>query len=65
MRRYQREFSLAAAFARPPPELRAMGARGRAWMAHEFDWDTLAAGMVDVYAWLSRGGDPPACVRIG
>ena len=44
-------------------ERRAMGARGRAWMAQDFSWEEIGRRMADCYAWsLGRCG-PPACLR--
>jgi hypothetical protein len=34
--------------------LRAMGARGRAWVAAEFGWDALAAQFLASYEQLRR-----------
>jgi glycosyltransferase involved in cell wall biosynthesis len=45
-------------------ERRAMGARGRAWMARDFGWDRIAADMLQVYRWLKSGGEPPPTVRL-
>ncbi len=44
-------------------ERRAMGRRGRHWMAREFGWDRIASDMLDVYCWLKGGGTPPVTVR--
>lgn len=41
-----------------------MGRRGRAWMQRDFSWDSIAAEMLSVYAWLQTGGRPPATVRL-
>jgi glycosyltransferase involved in cell wall biosynthesis len=46
-------------------ERRAMGARGRAWMARDFGWDRIAGDMLRVYSWLKFGGEPPRSVRLG
>jgi poly(glycerol-phosphate) alpha-glucosyltransferase len=54
---------LTAFLALPDEERRAMGARGRAWMARDFAWDGIARQMAGVYRWLVQGGEPPACVR--
>jgi glycosyltransferase involved in cell wall biosynthesis len=45
-------------------ERRAMGARGRAWMARDFGWDRIAADMLQVYRWLKSGGEPPPTMRL-
>jgi glycosyltransferase involved in cell wall biosynthesis len=58
---------LAAALSRamemPREALKAMGARGRAWMARDFSWDRVARDMLDMYRWLALGAAPPATVR--
>ncbi|ODT25617.1 MAG: hypothetical protein ABS54_08605 [Hyphomicrobium sp. SCN 65-11] len=46
-------------------ERRAMGKRGRAWMARDFGWDRIASDMLEVYRWLKDGGSPPPTVRLG
>jgi glycosyltransferase involved in cell wall biosynthesis len=46
-------------------ERRAMGARGRAWMARAFAWDRIGGDMLQVYRWLREGGEPPPTVRLG
>jgi glycosyltransferase involved in cell wall biosynthesis len=43
-------------------ERRAMGERGRAWMARDFAWPAIARQMHEVYTWVLGGGPPPACV---
>jgi glycosyltransferase involved in cell wall biosynthesis len=53
---------LGTALAMPTDELRAMGERGRAWMAREFSWDVVAARLLEVGAWLRDGGTPPAAI---
>jgi glycosyltransferase involved in cell wall biosynthesis len=55
--------ALAFTMKLPRPELHAMGARGRAWMARDFGWGKLAQEMSEVYLWLNHGGKPPPCVR--
>jgi glycosyltransferase involved in cell wall biosynthesis len=59
---------LAAALARAmemtPEALQAMGVKGRAWMARDFSWDRVACDILDVYRWLSSGGEPPSTVRL-
>jgi glycosyltransferase involved in cell wall biosynthesis len=44
--------------------LRAKGAKGRAWMKRDFSWDCVAHDMLDVYRWLSSGGEVPSTVRL-
>jgi hypothetical protein len=46
-----------------PSHLRAMGERGRSWMARDFGWDSLAKDMLAVYDWLSGRGQEPVTVR--
>jgi glycosyltransferase involved in cell wall biosynthesis len=55
--------SLAQAMALPRETLRAMGDKGREWMARDFSWDRAARDMVGVYHWLARGAMPPPAVR--
>lgn len=43
---------------------RAMGLRGRTWMARDFAWPAIAQRMAEVYEWLARGRQRPDCVRI-
>lgn len=51
--------ALREAMALPREELRAMGARGRAWMARDFGWDAIAGRMAAVYAWLAGKASAP------
>ncbi|MBB5751866.1 glycosyltransferase [Prosthecomicrobium pneumaticum] len=51
-----------AAMALPEAERRAMGARGRAWMARDFSWARIAGEFEAVYRWMLEGGAPPDCV---
>ena len=44
--------------------LQAKGAKGRAWMKRDFSWDRVAHDMLDVYRWLSSGGEVPGTVRL-
>ncbi len=55
--------ALAEAMALSDTERAAMGRRGREWMEAAFAWRGVAAQMADVYAWLARGGETPACVK--
>jgi len=57
--------ALRGALALPTDTLRSMGERGRAWMARDFSWDRVAGDMLAVYAWLARGAERPATVRLG
>lgn len=45
-------------------ERRAMGQRGRAWMARDFGWGRIGSDMLEVYRWLKDGGEPPSTVRL-
>jgi glycosyltransferase involved in cell wall biosynthesis len=45
------------------PALKAMGERGRAWMAKDFAWDRIAGQMLESYAWAIHGGAPPPQIR--
>lgn len=56
--------ALREATALPPSERRAMGLRGREWMARDFGWDAIGAQMAEVYTWLAGEGPRPATVRI-
>lgn len=55
--------TLAAAMLLPAQERAAMGARGRAWMARDFSWASIAERMDRVYRWLARGEPAPGTVR--
>lgn len=54
--------ALDVALMLPASELRAMGARGRAWIARDFSWRAAAERLIGVYAWLRNGGEPPAAI---
>lgn len=56
--------ALRTAMSMPAQERRAMGLRGRLWMAQEYSWPRVAADMRDVYRWLRDGGEPPKTVRL-
>ena len=56
------EAALRTATALPAAERRAMGLRGRAWMARDFSWDRIARDMTTTYNWVLGGGDRPTCV---
>jgi glycosyltransferase involved in cell wall biosynthesis len=45
-------------------DLAGMGQAGRAWMIEEFSWQSVAASMRSVYAWLAGDAGPPAMVRM-
>ena len=55
--------ALASAMALPPEALRAMGTRGRAWMARDFSWDRVARDMLAVYWWLGGNADKAPTMR--
>jgi len=55
--------TLARAMSLPSGELKEMGARGRAWMERDFGWDRIVAQMLEVYAWVRDGGNPPSFVH--
>lgn len=59
------EAALDAALVLPDTARAAMGARGRAWMAHAFGWEDIAARMAEVYAWCLGQADRPDCVVMG
>lgn len=53
---------LAALFALPDHERKAMGERGRALVAQRFTWPHIAQQMLAVYRWVLGWGDKPDCV---
>jgi glycosyltransferase involved in cell wall biosynthesis len=55
--------ALAHAMALPREVLRAMGEKGREWMARDFSWNRVAYDMLDMYFWLARNADPPPTIR--
>jgi glycosyltransferase involved in cell wall biosynthesis len=55
--------ALANAMALPIEELRAMGVRGRAWMARDFGWEAVAKKTAEVYAWVAGKAGRPAFVE--
>jgi glycosyltransferase involved in cell wall biosynthesis len=55
---------LDAVMRSSPPELAAMGARGRAWMARDFGWPSVARRMEAVYLWLLGRQARPPCVHL-
>lgn len=56
--------ALRVALSMPDTALAAMGARGRDWMRRDFSWARVAEDMLEVYAWLTTGGEPPAPIQI-
>lgn len=51
--------TMAVAMATPPAALSEMGARGHAWMARDFGWDSIALRMAEVYMWCLGKRDRP------
>jgi glycosyltransferase involved in cell wall biosynthesis len=56
--------ALTNAMAMGRGALQAMGEKGRAWMKRDFSWDCVAHDMLDIYRWLSLGGEVPSRVRL-
>jgi glycosyltransferase involved in cell wall biosynthesis len=56
--------ALQHALGLPALELHAMGTRGQAWMARDFNWDVIAERMTTLYHWLRHGGSVPTFVRL-
>ncbi|HJU16533.1 MAG TPA: glycosyltransferase [Stellaceae bacterium] len=56
---------LAHAMALPRDVLKAMGHKGRRWVARDFSWDCVARDMLCVYLWLTRDAEPPPTIRFG
>lgn len=56
------EQTLQHAMSRSRAELRAMGARGRAWMQQSFSWHQVGAQMATTYRWLLGQADRPEWV---
>jgi glycosyltransferase involved in cell wall biosynthesis len=57
--------ALAHAMTLPREALKAMGDKGREWMARDFSWECVARDMLDVYLWLSCSAEPPPAIRFG
>jgi glycosyltransferase involved in cell wall biosynthesis len=55
--------ALAHAMALPREALKAMGDKGREWMARDFSWDCACRNMLGVYLWLARRSEPPPAIR--
>jgi glycosyltransferase involved in cell wall biosynthesis len=55
--------AMTHAMALPREALKAMGKKGREWMARDFSWDRIARDMLDVYFWLACSADPPPTIR--
>lgn len=45
-----------------PAALNAMGDKGRAFVRREFDWDSIAEKMTDVYLWVANRAERPETV---
>jgi glycosyltransferase involved in cell wall biosynthesis len=58
------EDALREAMALSGLELRKMGERGREWVRRDFDWNNIAAQMIEVCKWCLGGGAPPVCVHL-
>lgn len=56
--------ALAEAMAAPAEDLAAMGGRGRAWMARDYAWPSIATAMAEVYRWCALGGERPATLIV-
>jgi glycosyltransferase involved in cell wall biosynthesis len=56
--------ALTQAMAMPRDALKAMGSKGRAWMARDFSWDRVASDLLAVYRWLARDEELPPVVRL-
>jgi glycosyltransferase involved in cell wall biosynthesis len=54
--------SLTQATAMPREALKAMGARGRAWMRRDFSWHRVGQEMLDLYGWLARTMERPSTI---
>ena len=49
----------------PRAALKAIGAKGRAWMMRDFSWTRVATDMLGMYRWLlGHSHQPPAFVRL-
>lgn len=51
--------AMRTAMSLPSTERAAMGTRGRAWMARDFGWDSVAQRMNQAYQWCLGRGDRP------
>jgi glycosyltransferase involved in cell wall biosynthesis len=56
--------AMSRAMAIPRQELKAMGAKGRAWMERDFSWTGVALAMLELYLWLKVRGPRPASLRL-
>jgi len=48
----------------PRDQLVQMGQRGRSLVETEFNWSSIAAQMIDCYAWVRGEGDKPPCIQL-
>jgi glycosyltransferase involved in cell wall biosynthesis len=56
--------ALALAMTLPREVLKAIGDKGREWMARDYSWDRVAHQMIDVYRWLVDDVERPPTVRL-
>lgn len=56
--------ALLDGMTRTPGQLAEMGSRGRDWMRRDFGWDGVAKKMLEVYRWVTLGGEVPECVTV-
>jgi glycosyltransferase involved in cell wall biosynthesis len=55
--------ALEKSMSMPQAALKAMGAKGQAWVVRDFSWGRVARDMLSVYCWLLGRAQPPALVR--
>jgi glycosyltransferase involved in cell wall biosynthesis len=55
--------ALGSAMGLPSDRLAVMGRNGRAWMARDYGWESIAERMTASYRYVTHGADEPACVR--
>jgi glycosyltransferase involved in cell wall biosynthesis len=55
--------TLATSTSLPREALRAMGAKGRSWMARDFSWRSVASTMTETYRWAMGVADAPSNIR--
>lgn len=56
--------ALESAMLQSAESLKAMGERGRAMIARDYSWSSVARSMRAVYLWLSGKGSRPSCVQV-
>lgn len=49
--------------SRDERELNAMGDRARELVQKNYSWDSVCERLEEVFLWMKKGGNPPACVR--